>query len=97
MFARREPQVARHRCERLMTIPAVGPITALTWALEVGDVQRFSSIKKAVSYCGLCGAENSQWKRGRKMGHDNGSIRLAESNQINQLPTGRVTGHMVLR
>src|SRR6202790_1867447 len=45
------------RVERLMTIPAVGPITALTWALEVGDVKRFSSIKKAISYCGLCGAE----------------------------------------
>jgi transposase len=43
------------RVEQLMTIPAVGPITALTWALEVGDVQRFSSIKKAISYCGLCG------------------------------------------
>jgi transposase len=42
-----------------MTIPAVGPITALTWGLEVGEVQRFSSIKKAVSYCGLCGAEKS--------------------------------------
>jgi transposase len=47
------------RVERLMTIPAVGPITALTWALEVGDVQRFSSIKKAISYCGLCGVEKS--------------------------------------
>jgi transposase len=47
------------RVERLMTIPAVGPITALTWVLEVGDVQRFSSIKKAISYCGLCGAEKS--------------------------------------
>jgi len=35
------------RVERLMTIPAVGPITALTWALEVGDVQRFSSILSA--------------------------------------------------
>ncbi len=42
-----------------MTIPSVGPITALTWALEVGDVQRFSSVKKAISYCGLCGAEKS--------------------------------------
>ena len=41
-----------------MTIPAVGPVTALTWALEVGEVQRFSSIKKAISYCGLCGAES---------------------------------------
>lgn len=47
------------RVERLMTIPAVGPITALTWALEVGDVKRFSSIQKAISYCGLCGAEKS--------------------------------------
>src|SRR5258705_2049728 len=47
------------RVERLMTIPAVGPITALTWALEVGDVHRFSSIKKAISYCALCGAEKS--------------------------------------
>ena len=49
----------KERLERLMTIPAVGPITALTWALEVGDVERFSSIKKAISYCGLCGAEKS--------------------------------------
>jgi hypothetical protein len=31
----------------------------LTWALEVGEAQRFSSIKKAISYCGLCGAEKS--------------------------------------
>src|SRR5260370_38835915 len=42
-----------------MSIRAVGPITALTWGLEVGDVQRFSSSKKAISDCGLCGAEKS--------------------------------------
>jgi transposase len=47
------------RVERLMTIPAVGSITALTWALEIGDVRHFSSIKKAISYCGLCDAEKS--------------------------------------
>jgi transposase len=47
------------RVERLMSIPGIGPITALTWALEIGEVRRFSSIKKAVSYCGLCGAEKS--------------------------------------
>jgi transposase len=47
------------RVERLMSIPAIGPITALTWALEIGEVQRFSSIKKAISYCGLCGDEKS--------------------------------------
>ena len=43
--------------ERLMSIPGMGPITALTWALEIGEVQRISSIKKAISYCGLCGDE----------------------------------------
>jgi transposase len=54
-----QDRLLAERVERLMSIPAIGPITALTWALEVGDVQRFSSIKKAVSYCGLCGAERS--------------------------------------
>jgi transposase len=52
-------QLLAERVERLMSIPAIGPITALTWALEIGEVRRFSSIKKAISYCGLCGAENS--------------------------------------
>jgi transposase len=47
------------RVKRLVTIPGVGSVVALTWALEMGDIQRFSSLKKAVSYCGLCGAERS--------------------------------------
>jgi transposase len=49
----------RDHVERLMMAPAVGPITALTWALEIGEVQRLSSLKKAISYCGVCGAEIS--------------------------------------
>lgn len=47
------------RVERLMTIPAAGPITALTWALEIGEVKRFPSQKQAISYCGLCGDQKS--------------------------------------
>lgn len=47
------------RVERWMTIPGVGLIVALTWALEIGDVRRFTSLKNAISYCGLCGAERS--------------------------------------
>jgi transposase len=47
------------RLKRLRTVPGVGPITALTWALEIGDVTRFASIKEAISYCGLCSAEKS--------------------------------------
>src|SRR6201996_11415 len=47
------------RVERLMSIRGVGPITALTWALEVSDPHRFSSIGDAVSYCGLTSAFRS--------------------------------------
>jgi transposase len=45
----------KERIRRLRTVPGVGPITALNWALEMGDISRFRSIKQAVSYCGLCG------------------------------------------
>ena len=55
----RDPLLARTDTERLRTVPGVGPITALTWALEIGDVSRFRSIKQAISYCGLCGDEKS--------------------------------------
>jgi transposase len=47
------------RVERLMSIPAVGEITALTWALEIGDAHRFRSAAEAMSYCGLTAALKS--------------------------------------
>lgn len=47
------------RVQRLMTIPGVGQVLSLTWALEMGDITRFPSLKDAISYCGLCGAEQS--------------------------------------
>lgn len=49
----------QQRVERLKSIRGVGPITALTWALEVDDPHRFSSIGDAVSYCGLTAAFRS--------------------------------------
>jgi transposase len=54
----RDPLLAE-RIKRLRTVPGVGAITALTWALEIGEVSRFRSIKQAISYCGLCGDEKS--------------------------------------
>lgn len=61
----RDPLLAE-RVERLRTIPAVGPITALTWALEIGDVKRFPSVKQVISYCGLCGDEKSSADNARR-------------------------------
>src|ERR1700687_5897417 len=53
-----DPELAE-RVERLMSIPAVGEITALTWALEVAAPQRFRSGSHAMSYCGLTAALKS--------------------------------------
>jgi len=52
------PSLGR-RVERLVTIPGVGPITALTWALEIAYPHRFSSSGNAMSYCGLASALRS--------------------------------------
>lgn len=49
----------RERVERLTTIDGIGEITALTWALEIGDPTRFSSCAKVMSYCGLTSALRS--------------------------------------
>ena len=48
----------RERVARLMTIDGVGEAAALTWALEIDDPARFSSLKKVHSYCGLCSGRN---------------------------------------
>lgn len=47
------------RVARLKKIRGVGDVLALTWALEVGDPARFGSIRQAISYCGLCSAQDS--------------------------------------
>jgi transposase len=54
----RDP-LLKERLRRLRTVPGVGSITALTWALEIGDYTRFSSNRQAISYCGLCADEKS--------------------------------------
>ncbi|GFO62076.1 IS110 family transposase [Geomonas silvestris] len=51
-----ENDLIRARVERLVTIPGVGEVTALTWVLEIGDPHRFS-ISQAISYSGLCSAQ----------------------------------------
>jgi transposase len=54
----KENPLIQNRVNRLMTIPGVGQITALTWVLETGEPQRFGSIKQAISYCGLCAGQH---------------------------------------
>lgn len=56
--ALRENPLIQERVQRLMSIPGVGEITALTWVLEMGDLNRISSSRHAISYCGLCSAQH---------------------------------------
>ena len=52
-----DPQIS-DRVNLLMTIKGVGEVTALTWVLEIGEVERFDRVSQTVSYCGLCSAQN---------------------------------------
>ena len=53
---RQNPRI-RERVERLMSIAGVGEVMALTWVLEIGDPNRFSNARQAISYCGLCSTQ----------------------------------------
>lgn len=56
--ALQENSLIKDRVQRLMSIPGVGEITALTWVLEIGELSRFSSSRHVISYCGLCSAQH---------------------------------------
>ena len=40
-------------CQRLMTIPDVGPLTALVVKAEIGDISRFAGAAQLICYSGL--------------------------------------------
>ena len=61
-----EHPALKERVERLMSIPGAGEMTALTWALEIDDPHRFKTVKKAISYCGLCSSEKESAGRRRR-------------------------------
>jgi len=54
--------------QRLMTHPGVGAITALAFALIIGNAERFRCGKQVASYLGLVPLEESSGNR-RRLGH----------------------------
>ena len=56
--ALKENELIREKVQRLMSIPGVGEVLALTWVLEIGKHTRFSSSRQVISYCGLCSAQH---------------------------------------
>lgn len=59
-------ELIRERVRRLMSIPGVGEVTALTWVLEIGEAHRFRNVNQVVSYCGLCSAQNESAGKSRR-------------------------------
>lgn len=53
-------------CRLLMTIPGVGPVTALTFVAVLDEVSRFPHAYQAQSYLGLTPGENSSSERERR-------------------------------
>ena len=64
-------------CTRLMTMPGVGPLTAMMFQATVDQVKRFSDAHKLESYIGLTPGESSSGETERKTGITHaGSARL---------------------
>jgi transposase len=55
-------------CRRLMTVPGVGPVTAVRFVAAIDDPTRFSSAHRVQSYVGLTPGEQSSSERERRTG-----------------------------
>ena len=86
-------------CRILMSIPHVGPMTAMVIRAEVGDINRFATIEQFISYCGLAPKvlQSSESMRHGKLNRAsnrylkyvlvlraNGMARLREDNPLRQ-------------
>lgn len=64
-------------CKRLMTVPGVGPLTAVRFLAAIDEIGRFANAHAVQSYIGLTPGENSSSDRKR-----NTSITKAGSRQL---------------
>lgn len=55
-------------CQRLMTVPGVGPVTAVRFRAALDDVSRFDNAHSVESYFGLTPGERSSSKTKRRLG-----------------------------
>lgn len=67
-FAKQAPAAEREARAVLETIPTVGPVTIDVVLSELGDVRRFRSQKRAVSYAGLAPGRRESAGRAKQLG-----------------------------
>jgi transposase len=71
---------ASELCRRLMTVPGIGPVTALAFFAAIDDVSRFEHAYRLQSYLGLTPGEDSSSERERRTG-----ITKAGPNSVRRL------------
>jgi transposase len=54
-------------CQRLMTVPGVGPSTAVRFVASIDDITRFESAHKVEAYLGLAPGESSSSERQQRL------------------------------
>jgi len=64
----REQAEADDTCRRLMTVPGIGPVTAVRFVAAVDQVGRFPSAHHVESYLGLVPGESSSSERQQRLG-----------------------------
>ena len=55
-------------CRRLMTVPGIGPSTAMRFVAAIDDVSRFDSAEKVCAYLGLTPGESSSSEHQQRLG-----------------------------
>ncbi|MCB1084677.1 MAG: IS110 family transposase [Chlamydiia bacterium] len=68
--------------KRLMTIPGIGPITALSFAVEVGNPKRFNKSKQVGAYLGMTPRQYSSGET-----HRQGRVSKCGSSEVRTLLT----------
>lgn len=58
---------ADETCQRLMTVPGVGPLTAIRFVAALDDVKRFENAHQVESYLGLVPGESSSSERQQRL------------------------------
>jgi transposase len=54
-------------CRRLMTVPGVGPVTAVRFVAALDEIHRFADAHKVESYLGLVPGESSSSERQQRL------------------------------
>jgi transposase len=72
--------VADPVCQRLMTVPGVGPVTAIIFTAVIDQVGRFSTAHEVESYLGLVPGENSSSEKKQRT-----SITKAGSTRVRRV------------